>query len=119
MAGIPIIGNLINKVTGALSGAGTDPDPTTGRPEPLVDLANIWGPVHGLAAAGITAAVTLGVLSQKSGTELNKGLGVGDVLITGITSALAGLTPVLAAQTVAQVGRTLVTPIADPRGSAG
>jgi len=89
------------------------PSPSTTKPEPLLALAQWWGPIHGLAAAGITAAVTLGALSSKSGGMLNKGLGAGDIMMTALAATLAGIAPVLAANTVATQGRTVVTPIAE------
>jgi hypothetical protein len=93
------------------NGGATVSNPTSSTPEPLLSLARIWGPVHSLAAAGITAAVMLGALSSKSGGMLNKGLTAGDIMMTAVTSVLAGAAPVLAANTVAVQGRAVVSPI--------
>jgi hypothetical protein len=84
---------------------------SSSTPEPLLSLARIWGPVHSLAAAGITAAVMIGALSSKSGGMLNKGLTAGDIMMTAVTSVLAGAAPVLAANTVATQGRAVVSPV--------
>jgi hypothetical protein len=106
---IPIIGSILKNL-----GIGGSPSTDSNRPEPLIELANLWGPVHSLAAAGITAATTLGVLSSKSGGFLNKGLSAGDVVMAAIPAVLAGVAPLMAAHTVASIGRDLVTPLADP-----
>jgi hypothetical protein len=82
----------------------------SGRPEPLLELSKLVGPVIGLATLAVGVATNLGALSSKTGGFLNKGLGAADVLMGAIGPLLGGLGAFGAAHIVASQGRKLVSP---------
>jgi hypothetical protein len=82
----------------------------SGRPEPLLELSKLVGPVIGLATIAVGVATNMGALSSKTGGFLNKGLGAADVLMSAIGPVLGGLGAFGAAHIVATQGRKLVSP---------
>jgi hypothetical protein len=83
----------------------------SGRPEPLLELSRLIGPVIGLATIAVGVATNLGAVSSKTGGFLNKGLSGADLLLSAIGPILGGLGAAGAAHLVATQGRKVVSPI--------
>jgi hypothetical protein len=81
------------------------------RPEPLLELSRLIGPVIGLATVAVGVATNLGAVSSKTGGFLNKGLSSADILMSAIGPVLGGIGAMGAAHVVATQGRKVVSPI--------
>lgn len=81
------------------------------KPEPLLELSKLVGPVIGLATVAVGVATNLGAISSKTGGFLGKSLSAADVLMGAIGPVIGGLGAAGAAHIVASQGRKVVSPV--------